>query len=522
MLFVDNIKSKIGTPEEEIVAAALKRLHLSPSQVWDVYLYKSSVDARKKGHILLVSTVAVRLKNDESKYMGMPSVRFRQDGAFQVEKGKAPLSAPIYIAGFGPAGMFCAYLLAKEGYRPIVLERGGDVDQRVAAVEGFFSGGGLDPVSNIQFGEGGAGTFSDGKLTTRINDPLCDQVLKLFSDFGAPKETLKRSKPHIGTDHLRKIVKRIRQEIVALGGEVRFFSKLTDFEETGGTLRSVEVNGERFPASALVLAVGHSARDTFQMLYQKGIPMENKPFSVGARIEQKQSVIDKGLYGEEAGNPLLPPGEYQLSYRKGDRGVYTFCMCPGGTVVAAASEEGTVVTNGMSEYRRDKENANAALVVSVDQKDFGNGVLDGVAFQEQMERRAFALGGGRYRACGSGTSAFLGEEGKVTVDPSYPLGVTETDLSCLFPQPVTEMMQTGLRVFEKKLPGFCEGAFLTGPETRTSSPVRILRDESFCSPGMDGLYPCGEGAGYAGGIMSAAVDGLRIALQIIKRWAPLE
>ena len=399
-----------------------------------------------------------------------------------------------------------------------------DVDARIRAVEGFWKSGTLDVKTNVQFGEGGAGTFSDGKLTTRIHDPRCGYVMEQLARFGAPAQTMRRAKPHIGTDKLRMVVKNIRREIERMGGEIKFGMQVEDLLMKRGKLVGLIADRQPIACDQLILAVGHSARDTFEMLMQRQIPMVAKAFSVGVRIEHLQSVIDRGLYGNYAGHPALDKGEYQLSYREGERGVYTFCMCPGGIVVPSASEPQAVVTNGMSEYARDGKNANSALVVSVDQSDFGAGPMDGIAFQRSLERAAFSAGGGRYAAPGQTAKSFLDETRPALpnlLEPTYTLGVRPYPLKMLFPSQINRMLENGLRRFERRIPGFSGAdAFLTGVETRTSSPIRILREEDFQSPALKGLYPCGEGAGYAGGIVSAAVDGVRVAQQIIGRYAP--
>ncbi len=519
MLIINNIKTSLGEPEQSAVSKALKKLGVSAGQVREAYVSKTSLDARKQQDIHKVNTVVVRLNGGEEAYSSKQGVRWQKDEAFSIRPGKLP-QGPVVVAGFGPAGMFAASLLARYGVPVIVLERGGPVEERVQAVEGFWTTGQLDENCNVQFGEGGAGTFSDGKLTTRINDPLCSYVLEQFGRHGAPEETLRKAKPHIGTDLLRGVVRSIRQEIIQNGGDVRFHAKLTGITVQNRKLTGISVNGQPMAASHLILAVGHSARDTFRMLAEHGVFMTAKPFSVGARIEHRQEWIDAGLYGKMAGHPDLPPGEYQLSHRQGEKAVYTFCMCPGGTVVPAASGLGQVVTNGMSEYKRDKENANAALVVSVDSSDFGDGIFAGLEFQEQLEHRAFQLAGENYRACGVTAGNFL--EGKAglslnRVHPSYALGLSPVDFDTLFPSNIVGMMRDGLRLFDRKIRGYAApGAVLTGPETRTSSPIRISRGEDFSSVSVKGLYPCGEGAGYAGGIMSAAVDGLRVAKSILE------
>lgn len=528
-LYLSNLKYELDQPVEQVFAQARKRLGPYRAEIVSLELYKRSLDARQHRKPQFVVTVRANLRGDEeqiARRLANPQIQYREVFRYEPQIGSRPLDGRIVVVGFGPAGIFCAYELAKRGYHPLVLERGKAMEERVADVEGFWKGGELQPQSNVQFGEGGAGTFSDGKLTTRINDPRCEEVLSVFAAFGAPKDILTKAKPHIGTDRLRGVIRAIRQEILRLGGEIRFGQKLEALHLQNNRLCGITVNGESISCTRLALAIGHSARDTFRMLYDAGIPMEAKSFSVGARIEHRQETIDRGLYGAYAGHPALPPGEYQLSHRENGRGVYTFCMCPGGVVVPAASEPDTVVTNGMSCYARDGANANAALVVGVSPEDFGHHPLDGVRFQELLERRAFTMGGRDYRAPAADVQSFLqGKPGLRITDvfPTYARGVERADFDALFPAFVTERMRTGLWRFGNKLPGFDRsGALLTGPETRTSSPVRILRGENGQSPAAAGLYPCGEGAGFAGGIMSAAVDGLRIAEAILREFAPPE
>ena len=527
-IHVSGIVTGMDGSEEQAVRLAVKRLGVSPDRVRAAYVVKQSLDARRQDRPRLVRTVGIELVSHESEAAAAasdPCVSYRETFALSIRPGTEKPQGRIAVAGFGPAGMFAALLLAKNGYRPLVLERGAPVERRVQAVDRFWKTGMLNPDCNVQFGEGGAGTFSDGKLTTRISDPYCEYVLKALAEHGAPGEILKKAKPHIGTDKLRGVVRSIREEILSLGGEILFDTPMEELVIQNGTLTAVRTPKGEIPVCALILAVGHSARDTFAMLRQKGVPMEVKPFSVGARIEQRQAVIDQGLYGKLAGDPRLPKGEYQLSYREGDRCVYTFCMCPGGLVVPAASEQGGVVVNGMSEFARDGENANAALVVSVGPQDFGNDPMEAVAFQRRLEQAAFTAGGGGYRAPAATVGRFLeGAPGLCLgkVQPSYALGVMDADLRTILPPAVTGMMEKGLRRFQRKLPGFgAPDGVLTGVETRTSSPIRVLRQQQTrMSQGVENLYPCGEGAGYAGGIMSAAVDGLHTAHTIIERFAP--
>lgn len=522
-VIISQIKNNITASQDEIVSSALKKVGLTPSDAVRSGVHKTSLDARDNANIRLVSSVWTELADSRAEQKLCEKYPFcsevRQEKLMPLNSG-VKNGKKVVIAGFGPAGMFAALTLAEYGFEPLVIERGGDVDERVEKVNSFWKNANLDPSTNVQFGEGGAGTFSDGKLTTRIKDPLCRHVLEKLAEFGAPEEILIKAKPHIGTDKLRGVVKNVRRKIIELGGTVRFHSVLTDFEIENGKIKSVTINGcETVPCDELVLAIGHSARDTFEMLYNKKIFLEPKPFSVGARIEHKQEDVNRSLYGKHWNNPNLPQGEYQLSYRQGERAVYTFCMCPGGTVVPSSSEAETVVTNGMSEFARDGENANAALVVSVSANDFGNNPLDGVKFAREIERKAYLLAGKNYTAPASSVGSFLDGKGSLKgaeVAPTYAIGVTECNFEELFPKQVTGMMRIGINNFSRKMKCFGDkNAVLTAPETRTSSPVRITRTEEMTSLSVQNMYPCGEGAGYAGGIMSAAVDGVKCALKII-------
>lgn len=528
-IIVTNIRAGLDVGEDDVIGLALKRIKKGRGELAAAYIMKSSADARHRNNLCLVYSVGLELSGDEAAAVAVahdPSVTLRKKEPYSPKTGTQRLEARPVVVGFGPAGMFAGLLLAKYGYRPLIVERGAAVDERVGAVERFFKGGKLDTRTNVQFGEGGAGTFSDGKLTTRIGDPRCETVIDEFVASGAPQAIKRAAKPHIGTDNLRNVVKNLRRRIVELGGEVRFNTALTGLRVRGGEVRSVLLDGEEVEAGAVLLAVGHSARDTFSMLLGTGVELCAKPFSVGVRIEHLQADIDRALYGGLAGHPALPKGEYQLSLRDGGRAVYTFCMCPGGSVVAAASQQGGVVTNGMSLYSRDGKNANAALAVSVSPADFGERPLDGVAFQLGLERAAFAAGGADFRAPCQDVGNFL--SGGVAfyrgrVEPTYPVGVAPCDLGALFPPYVTAMLQKGLRAFDRRLPGFAApDALLTGVETRTSSPVRIPRGDTCEAVGIGGLYPVGEGAGYAGGIMSAAVDGLRAAEAVMAKFAPMD
>ncbi len=527
MLLVREIRLPLPAGEEEAKARALRLLGVGRGQVRDAAIAKLSVDARR-GRPQLVYTVAVTLHSEEAeqRLAGAGKGTLVCPQPFTVPVGAAPLAHPPVVCGLGPAGLFAALVLARAGYRPLVLERGPEMSRRVAAVAEFERTGVLDENANIQFGEGGAGTFSDGKLTTRIHDPLCAFVTRTLLEHGAPAEIAVRQKPHVGTDLLRGVITSIRREITALGGQVCFSTPLLGLETRGGRLAGVRTSGGTIPCEALVLAPGHSARDTFAALAGAGVTLAAKPFSVGFRAEHLQSRIEESLYHEAAGHPALPRGEYQLSHHVGGRCVYTFCMCPGGQVVAAASESSRAVTNGMSLHARDGENANAAVVVSVNGTDFANDPRQAIAFQRELEAKAYAAGraAGPYAAPAENVGSFLAGGGKLAltdVQPTYPRGVTACDLGALLPGELTGALRAGLAAFERKLAGYtAPQAVLTGLETRTSSPVRIPRGENYESVDVAGLYPCGEGAGYAGGIMSAAVDGVRAAAAVAGRYSP--
>lgn len=523
MIIISGISLPFEEPPETAVEYAKK---LIDAPALSARLARRAVDARHKKDIRFVYSVALEADGDETALIkGIAGARLveRDTGSLrkQVKPAEPHVRRPV-VAGFGPAGMFAALYLARQDLRPIVLERGSPVEKRELQVQSFFDGGALNVESNIQFGEGGAGTFSDGKLTTRINDPLSALVLEELVSHGAPEEILIQAKPHVGTDLLRAIVRSIRGEIISLGGEVRFDTRLDGLNISAGRLRSVITPDGEIEAAELVLAPGHSARDTFEMLAKQNIVLAPKPFSVGVRIEHLQSDIDKALYGDSAGHPLLPKAEYSHSWRDENRAVYTFCMCPGGVVVAAASENGGVVTNGMSEYARGRANANSALVVSVSAKDFGGGAFDGVEFQRRLERAAFSQAGSNYRAPAQDVGSFLdGNPGfcQGKIEPSYTRGISSGNFDKIFPEEITKHMREGIRIFARRQAGFDDrNGILTGVETRTSSPVRILRGADFAAVGVSGLYPCGEGAGYAGGIVSAAVDGWRVAGAVAHRF----
>ncbi len=523
MILVNNIKLNINSSNEQAIEKAVKILGVNHSAILDMWVHKISIDARK-GDVKFVYSVAVKLLNEkaEEKFKGKSiDVLVRKEPKIIFGNGSIPMVQRPVVCGFGPAGIMASLILARQGFRPIVIEMGQDIDKRMQTVKEFEEKGILNTNSNIQFGEGGAGTFSDGKLTTRISDERCSFVTDTFIQHGAPAEISRLAKPHIGTDLLVDVIKNIRKEIISLGGEIMFETALTDLIIKNNKIIGIKTSTGEIATENLILASGHSARELFFMLKDRGVVMNAKPFSVGVRIEHLQSEIDKGLYHNLAGHKNLPKGEYQLSNTKGERGVYTFCMCPGGQVVAAASEENTVVVNGMSRHARDGENANSALVVSVNPEDFDNDFTKAIAFQRKLEKTAFDLGGKNYKApCQTVDNFLSGKSGMniKRVKPTYPIGVTETNFDNLFPEFITKNLRESLPILDKKLPGFAAGdSVLTGAETRTSSPVRIARDTDYQS-NIKGLYPCGEGAGYAGGIMSAAVDGVRIAQYICEKY----
>ena len=527
MILLRDLRLAPGEDMDALERRAAKKLGLRPGEIRAAKLVRRSLDARKKDDIHYVCSLAVELGEQEEARL-LARKGNRELTAWQEKEYAIPQAAcaerPV-VVGFGPAGMFAALLLAYAGARPIVLERGGDVDSRLAAVERFRAGGALDGENNVQFGEGGAGTFSDGKLNTGTHDNRIAWVLRQFYAHGAQEEILYDSKPHIGTDVLAGVVKSIRRDILSRGGEIRFFSRLERLEIKDGALAGARVHGAEgdylLPCSKLILAIGHSARDTFSMLHGLGVPMERKAFSMGVRIEHRQNAIDLAQYGRERGEDL-PPADYALSVHFPDgESAYTFCMCPGGQVFAAASEAGGVVTNGMSFSKRDGENANAALLVTLRPEDFSTpDLFEGMEWQRKIERAAYSCGGGDYRAPAQLVGDFLSQRpstGARSVAPTYRPGVVWGELREVLPEKICSVLARAIPFFGKKLRGFDDpDAVLTAPETRSSSPVRILRGKDFSSPAVSGLYPCGEGAGYAGGITSAAVDGLRCAEAVLE------
>lgn len=526
-IYVSGIRQDFDDLEEVAISKAFKKCGILPKDAKSSYIYRMSIDARH-GKISKVYTVVIDgVENDEKlvKKIDDFNIRYKEQTKFLLVTGKQKLCERPVVIGFGPCGIFAAYILAKYGYKPIVIERGQNIKERDKAVDKFSQKGcELNENSNIQFGEGGAGTYSDGKLTTRINDSLCDEVLKILVKFGAPSEICKKAKPHIGTDILKNVVKKIRNEIIRLGGDIYFETKLTSINNKNGNLYSINTTkGEIFCTQA-ILAIGHSARDTFKNIYENGVFLQPKPFSVGVRIEHLQKNINYSLYGKNNKKINLPPAEYNVSHRYNSRACYSFCMCPGGSVVAAQSEQNTIVTNGMSYHARDGLNANSAIAVSVAVSDFENNTpLGGVEFQRYIERSAFNLTGS-YKAPCQRFGDFLNDvksKSCGSVKPTYPIGVEYAEIGKCLPNFVVEQIKIGICSFGKKIKGFDDkDALLTAPETRTSSPVRILRKSDFYSVNINGLIPAGEGAGYAGGIMSSAVDGIKAATCIIEKYSP--
>jgi len=524
MLRITELKLPIDHPEEDLRPALLQRLGIDSDALLDFTLFKRSYDARKKSsELCFIYTIDFEVRDEAALLLRLADDRHvnpAPDVSYKVV-GHAPqgLTERPVVVGFGPCGIFAGLLLAQMGFKPIILERGREVRQRTKDTWGLWRKNVLNPESNVQFGEGGAGTFSDGKLYSQIKDPKFHgrKVLHEFVKAGAPEEILYVSKPHIGTFRLTGVVETMREEIKALGGEVRFEQRVTDVLIEDGQLLGVELDGgERIESRHVIMALGHSARDTFRMLHARGVYMEAKPFSVGFRIEHPQSLIDRARLGKYAGHPKLGAADYKLVHHaKNGRSVYSFCMCPGGTVVAATSEPNRVVTNGMSQYSRNERNANSGIVVGITPEDYPGGPLAGIELQERLESHAYLLGGSTYEAPAQLVGDFIA--GKTSselgsVEPSYKPGVKLVDLADALPAYAIEAIREALPAFDKQIKGFAlHDAVLTGIETRTSAPLRITRGETMQSLNVKGLFPAGEGAGYAGGILSAGVDGIRIA-----------
>lgn len=530
MIRLSELKLPLDHPADALSALICSTLKISANELKSFNIYKRSYDARKQ-KLLLVYIVDVELRSARleaqllSKFTTNSHIRPAPDMVYQlpVKLNEAPAIRPVVI-GFGPCGIFAAMMLAQMGFKPIVIERGKQVRERTKDTWGLWRKRVLHAESNVQFGEGGAGTFSDGKLYSQIKDPrfLGRKVMTEFVKAGAPEEILLVSKPHIGTFRLVKVVENMREQIIAMGGEIRFQQRVCDFHIEDGHIRGLTIenlaDGSTYELRAdhVVLALGHSSRDTFAKLYERGVYMEAKPFSVGFRIEHPQGLIDRARLGQHAGHPLLGAADYKLVHHAANgRSVYSFCMCPGGTVVAATSEENRVVTNGMSQYSRNERNANAGIVVGISPADYPGGPLAGIAFQRKLESHAFVMGGSNYEAPGQLVGDFIAGKASTelgSVEPSYKPGVKMTDLADALPEYAITSMREALPAFGKKIKGFdMHDAVLTGVETRTSSPLRITRGDDFQSLNTKGLYPAGEGASYAGGILSAGVDGIEVA-----------
>lgn len=527
MLRINQIKVRNDISNTAILEIALKKYKIKKEDVLTWNITKKSIDARKKDDVHYNYSIDITVK-DEKQYPHLEKVKELKLPEIHVKNSTS--KRPV-IVGAGPAGLFAALTLIQNGIKPIIIEQGQSVEKRKKTVDSFLETGTLNPLCNVQFGEGGAGTFSDGKLTTGINSPFCKKVLQEFVNFGAPEQILYLSKPHIGTDNLIHIIKNMRDYIISKGGTFLFNTKVIDFTIENNHIQSIrykknDTNNstssiEDLETDFVVLAIGHSSRDTFEKLYEKGLSMEQKNFSVGVRIEHLQEMINQNQYGTKT-KLKLPPAEYKLAYHSPNgRSCYTFCMCPGGVVMASSSDLNTIVTNGMSNFLRDGKNANAALLVNVVPEDFrSNSPLAGCDFQRELEEKAFQLGGSNYFAPIQRVEDFLQNRKSTkigTVQPSYLPGVTLSNLNDILPKFITDTLKEGIQYFDTKLHGFANpDSLLTGLETRSSSPVRILRNDELTS-NIQGIYPCGEGAGYAGGIMSAAVDGIKCAIAILEK-----
>lgn len=527
MIRIQNLKLKPNEEKELLLLKACNKLRLDKKSILQWKIVKQSLDARKKGNIFFIYTIDVKVENERKllRTIRDKDVYKAIDVPYSLPEGVSGMDRRPVVVGFGPGGMFAALTLCQMGLKPIVIERGKRVEERSIDVEKFWKEGILNTTSNVQFGEGGAGTFSDGKLTTRSKDIRCKKVFTDFINHGAPQEIDYVYNPHIGTDKLRDVVKNIRESIVKMGGEIRFEARLTDIQLRDNAVTAVEINGcEMLECTDVILAIGHSARDTFEMLYNKGVRIRQKPFAMGVRIEHKQKIVNRAQFGEFAGEKSLGPAEYKFTYHtsKG-RSAYTFCMCPGGFVVAAASQENMLAVNGMSYHNRGGENANSALLVQINEEDFGNEhPLGGMYFQQNLEKKSFELGGGGYRAPAQKVGDFIrGEKSTALGDVknTYMPGIRLTDLNELFPNFMAETMKEAIVEIGRRFKGFDdEDALLTAVESRSSSPIRIERNlKTGESVNVEGLFPAGEGAGYAGGIVSAAVDGILAAEKVFEK-----
>lgn len=520
MIRVNQVKLDIFENKNQIIDKLAKKLRINKNDIIRYEIFKESIDARRK-KIKFNYSVDVEIKNEEKV---LKRGKFKKSPNYEYNLVKPCLDKNIkpIIIGAGPSGLFNALVLAQNGYKPIIIEQGEPVEDRIKSIDKFWDEGILNERSNVQFGEGGAGTFSDGKLTTRIKDPRCRKVLREFIFCGAPDEIIYKNKPHIGTDRLRGVIINLRKKIENLGGTFRFNTKVTDLIVNENKIKGVILEkDEKLLSPIVVLAIGHSSRDLFESLNKLKVSIEPKPFAIGVRIEHPQQMIDKNQYGNPMLRGKLGAAEYKLTYQSDSRGVYSFCMCPGGEVVAASSEKGTVVTNGMSRYKRDQENSNAAILVTVKPSDYEDkSPLAGMYFQRSLEKKAFKFGGENYNAPATLLGDYLNNQVSKNVGgvkASYKPGITFVNFNELLPEFINKPIKEAIKYFDQKIDGFArEDAVLTGIETRSSSPIRINRDsETFESINTKGLFPCGEGAGYAGGIMSSAVDGINVAEKIM-------